>query len=733
MTTSNALPILVLAVTVFASSVFAADDGVVNRVSEWTFTSTKTYPDPFNEIELDAIVTAPDGAKMKVPAFWAGGKTWRIRYTSPQPGLHRYKTECSDRENPSLHGIEGSIDLKAYTGDNPLYRHGPIRVAADKRHLEHVDGTPFFWLGDTWWMGLSHRLHWPEDVKTLAADRKQKGFNVIQIVAGLYPDAHQFDPRSANEAGQPWEADYLRIRPEYFDAADQRLKYLVEEGFTPCIVGMWGYYMQWMGVEKVEKHWRYLIARYGAMPVVWCAAGEANLPWYLAKGFPYDDRKQVTQWTEVLKYIRATDPQHRLLTIHPTGLGRWSARHCTDDVKLLDFDMLQTPHGEREAVPLTLSTMQQSYADTPVMPVINGEAAYERLSDTLRTEWTRQMFWICMTNGAAGHTYGANGIWQVNRPGQPHGPSPQHAPGSVGYGVIPWNEAMKLPGSGQVALGKKLFERFDWQKFQPHPEWAAYASDDTLGKTASGHWIWFDEGDPTTAAPVEKRYFRKTFDLPEGGKPAAGVLSIAADDRCVAYLNGKRVGSKNGFNTPEFLDVTAALKPGANILAIEAENSPAPVTANPAGLIASLRIKHADGKATDIITDGSWQSARRVDTTSTAWTTANADDKSWSPAKDLGPHGTKPWGEFTTQPTYGPFTVGIASKVRLTYVPESQSIQVAGLEAAVKYHAQVFDPVSGKTTDLGSVTPDDKSHWTATKPATDSGASDWVLVLIADD
>ena len=47
------------------------------------------------------------------------------------------------------------------------------------------------------------------------------------------------------------------------------------------------------------------------------------------------------------------DPFRRPLTIHPTGLGRWSARHCTDDQALLDFDMLQTPHGQSDAVPDT--------------------------------------------------------------------------------------------------------------------------------------------------------------------------------------------------------------------------------------------------------------------------------------------------------------------------------------------------------------------------------------------
>jgi hypothetical protein len=26
-------------------------------------------------------------------------------------------------------------------------------------------GKDFFWLGDTWWMGLSRRLHWPEEFR----------------------------------------------------------------------------------------------------------------------------------------------------------------------------------------------------------------------------------------------------------------------------------------------------------------------------------------------------------------------------------------------------------------------------------------------------------------------------------------------------------------------------------------------------------------------------------------
>ncbi len=210
---------------------------------EIPFTAKKVNDDPFNKVSLDVVFTNPDNKTLRVPAFWDGGSKWKVRYASPVVGTHHFISECSDREDQGLHNVTGEVCINAYTGENPLYKHGPVRVAADRRYLQYADGTPFFWLGDTWWMGLCHRLHWPDEVKTLAADRKAKGFNVIQIVAGLYPDMPPFDPRGANEAGFPWEEKYARIRPEYFDAADQRLEYLVDQGFSPCIVGAWGYFM----------------------------------------------------------------------------------------------------------------------------------------------------------------------------------------------------------------------------------------------------------------------------------------------------------------------------------------------------------------------------------------------------------------------------------------------------------------------------------------------------------
>src|SRR5579862_3615151 len=229
--------------------------------TEWSYTSGKQYDDPFNRVEVDAVVALPSGGEERVPAFWAGGSTWRVRYAPPAPGSYRIRSICSDAKNRDLHDQALTLRVDPYAGTNTHYKHGPLRVSADRRHFEHADGTPFFWLGDTWWMALSKRLRWPTDFRTLAADRVAKGFTVVQIVAGLYPDMPAFDPRGANEAGFPWVEDYARINPAYFDMADLRIQHLVDRGIAPCIVGGWGYYLPLLGLERMKKHWRYLIAR----------------------------------------------------------------------------------------------------------------------------------------------------------------------------------------------------------------------------------------------------------------------------------------------------------------------------------------------------------------------------------------------------------------------------------------------------------------------------------------
>ncbi|HXB67897.1 MAG TPA: DUF4038 domain-containing protein [Candidatus Acidoferrales bacterium] len=509
-----------------------------NPVQELSFSSTRTYSDPGNDVVLDVVFAGPGGVEHRVPAFWAGRQTWRVRYAPPVPGQYHYQTIANDTADSSLHGQTGSLNAAAFGSPNPLYRHGAIRVARDRRHFEHADGEPFFWLADTWWMGLCQRMRWPEDFQALAADRTAKGFSVVQIIAGLYPDMPPFDERGRNEAGYPWENNYARINPAYFDRADLRIQHLVSRGLVPCIVGCWGYFLPLMGKARIQQHWRNLIARWGAYPVVWCLAGEGTMPYYLSTTPKEDAVAQKQGWTEVARYVRATDPYRRMITIHPSS----TARDSVEDASVLDFDMLQTGHGDRTSLPNTVNRVVESLQREPKMPVLVGEVCYEGIMEAGRQEVQRLMFWTAVLSGAAGHTYGANGIWQVNTTDRPFGPSPH----GRNWGTTPWDVAAQLPGSKMLGVAKAILARYPWWRFEPHPEWVEphwdkenYSRPYAAGIPREIRVIFIP---PTWNPPKVARleadmtYQATYFDLTTGARHAAGQVTADASGQWQAPI-----------------------------------------------------------------------------------------------------------------------------------------------------------------------------------------------------
>ncbi|MBD3293097.1 MAG: DUF4038 domain-containing protein, partial [Armatimonadia bacterium] len=371
-----------------------------------------------------------------------------------------------------LHGRIGEVQVSPYDGPSPLYRHGRLRVAPNRRTLEHADGTPFLWVGDTWWMGLLPRLDWPHGFQELAFDRVAKGFNVVQIVAGPQPDydaiESPFDPLQGNEGGLPWERDWERINPAYFDLADLRLSALVEWGLMPCVVGMWGYFLPAMGEQNARRHWRYLLARYGAYPVVWCVAGETDMVTYSLRHGEQDEptqaeirRHQAMQregWTGVASYVREVDPFGNLITTHPS---RPDSRSMLLDESALDLNMLQTGHAGYNSLEQSVVLLSESLDKTPSMPTFISEACYEGIMGGSGAEIQRFLFWASITLGACGFTYGAQGIWAMNSPEQPY----TGYTGSWGDGF--WQDAMHYPGSAQVGLGQRLLQRWPWWLLQP--------------------------------------------------------------------------------------------------------------------------------------------------------------------------------------------------------------------------------------------------------------------------
>ncbi len=421
-------------------------------VFEASFTSARKYANPFLEVQVDVVFRNGD-QQWRVPAFWAGGSKWKVRFAPPVQGDYTFEVKCSDPANTMANGESQTLHVGAYTGRNPLLQHGFLRVAANKRHFEHADGTPYLWLADTWWKCLCKRMTWANFQK-LTADRKAKGFNAVQIVCGPYPDENMMEARWENEGGKPYERlDFSVVNPKYFEFADRRIKCLVDAGIVPVIVGGWGRpqgggksTLAQVGLDGYKRHWRNLVARYGAYPTVWIVGGEA--------------KDAYGPWSDLAKYLKETDPYHHPMTYpapeHP--------RKAIKDNLVFDFDMVAIGHDGFATAAQTLALMTSSLSQEPAKPALCGEACYEGHMQANFQDVQRHLFWSFMLSGAAGHTYGAAGIWQAGVEGDA-GIDPV-------YDWTTWKEGMNYPGSTQLGIGKKLLERYSWSRFEVHPEWA---------------------------------------------------------------------------------------------------------------------------------------------------------------------------------------------------------------------------------------------------------------------
>jgi hypothetical protein len=189
------------------------------------------------------------------------------------------------------------------------------------------------------------------------------------------------------------------------------------------------------------------------------------MPWYLSERKQAEPEEQRAGWTEVGRYLRQIDAFCRPVTAHTAAMMD-SAKELTDPAPL-DFNFIQTGHGNLNVAIDAAKRTHDVIASTVLHPVMQGEVCYEGILGSATQEVQRFLFWSSMLQGASGFSYGANGLWQINRPEKPYGPSPH----GMAWGGPAWPEALQLPGARQIALGKKLLERYPWWEFQPHPEW----------------------------------------------------------------------------------------------------------------------------------------------------------------------------------------------------------------------------------------------------------------------
>jgi hypothetical protein len=151
---------------------------------------------------------------------------------------------------------------------------------------------------------------------------------------------------------------------------------------------------------------------------------------------------------------------------------------------------------------------------------------------------------------------------------------------------------------------------------------------------AEPQWIWSTKEAATKAEQGEVA-FRKTFNVENA---EAATVTITADNGYDLFINGRHVGSGEGWAQRTRYDVKPLLLPGRNLVAVRATNS----GADPAGLAAQIEVKPQGKPAMQIPSDASWKYATKF---GGRWATQEFDDSGWEPAAALGTYGKSgPWG-----------------------------------------------------------------------------------------
>jgi len=179
-----------------------------------------------------------------------------------------------------------------------------------------------------------------------------------------------------------------------------------------------------------------------------------------------------------------------------------------------------------------------------------------------------------------------------------------------------------------------LLEAKDWQG-----KWIGWDQAENTNGFGGAKWIWFSEGNPADSAPVGTRYFRREFALPANQVVTAATITMTADNEFRLFVNGQEAGKSDNWKVPGMIAIGKLLKPGQNVLAVEARNiGDGP---NAAGLVGRLKVVFEAGNTFALDTDGSWKSATNSDA---GWNALAFDDSAWAKAKPLGDYGMQPWG-----------------------------------------------------------------------------------------
>nr|WP_314463167.1 DUF4038 domain-containing protein [uncultured Clostridium sp.] len=437
------------------------------------FHSRYEYNNPFQDVSIQAVFTGPSGRQIRREAYWDGGDHYKISFAPAELGRWSWVIQTDDRSG--LNGQSGEIECEEYTGALPVYQHGFLRVHPSEKYLMYDDGTPFFWLGDTHWE-FAYGERWDESnhpdmdcmFKGMAKKRMEQGYNIYQT--NLRSDTLMGGDKYYWLEGSDGKLPNIAF---YQNELDRRMYYLADLGFVNALGFAW-FISITDNVELQKSLARYIVARYGALPVIWTLAGE------VAGYSGGEDRKlRIDGWREVAEYVESIDGYGTLQTAHYTNERPFADYY--QDESWFDFTLNQAGHGDFPISPAHYREFRKKF---PRHPFIEGECFYEFCS-TLEENGTRlctadmlrRVAYMSIQLGGCGYTYGAQGIWDnVWEKGQPN---PMKL---FNQYDITWYEAIEGAGGKQMGYMKAFYEKVRFWELHPYEEEGEELTGNPFGK-----------------------------------------------------------------------------------------------------------------------------------------------------------------------------------------------------------------------------------------------------------
>ena len=166
---------------------------------------------------------------------------------------------------------------------------------------------------------------------------------------------------------------------------------------------------------------------------------------------------------------------------------------------------------------------------------------------------------------------------------------------------------------------------------------------------------WITTADPPEAG--EQLFLRRPWR--QADKDVTGAsLAIAATHRCRVFVNGVAVGEAPPGAAASTFDVTRALQPYHNTLAVLAAEMP-----EGSRIAVDLRIVHRDGSASHITSDRRWTSLSASEEPD-GWQTNLASRRGWTSVEVLGRVEATPWGDPFALPE-APSTISPPTEQRM--------------------------------------------------------------------